>query len=67
MMAGQDVGVNRGTKASIGLWFMGKSFGLMSQATLAKTFMRSAAGNQYLDRDMIAGLVKSGTFFKHSG
>lgn len=40
MMAGQDVGVNRGTKASIGLWAMGKAFSFMSQATVVSKFMQ---------------------------
>jgi len=67
MMAGQDVGVNRGVKASIGLWAMGKAFNFMSQATVAEKFMQEAGKNKYLEKELIASLAKSGTFFKHSG
>jgi hypothetical protein len=66
MMAGQDVGVNRGLKASIGLWVMGKAVNFMSQATVAEKIMQEAGKNKYLGKDLIASLVKSGTFFKHS-
>ncbi len=66
MMAGQDVGVNRGVKASIGLWAMGKAFNFMSQATVAEKFMQEAGKNKNLGKELIASLAKSGTFFKHS-
>lgn len=66
MMAGQDVGFNRGLKASIGLWVMGKAVNFMSQATVAEKLMQEAGKNKYLGKDLIASLAKSGTFFKHS-
>ena len=49
MMAGQDVGVNRGLLASFGLWAMDKSIGLFSQATIAKKFMQAASKNTHLE------------------
>lgn len=66
MMAGQNVGVNRGMKASIGLWAMGKAFNFMSQATVAEKFMQEAGRNKHLDKETVGSLAKSGTFFKHS-
>lgn len=49
MMAGQDVGVNRGMLASMGLWAMGKAANLTSQAGMAKMFMRAASSNNHLN------------------
>lgn len=53
MMAGQDVGVNRGFKASLGLWAMGKSMNFFSQASFAKMFMQAAANNTHLKAELI--------------
>jgi pimeloyl-ACP methyl ester carboxylesterase len=66
MMAGQDVGVNRGMMASLGLWAMGKATSFSSQAGIAKMFMKAASGNTHLNRELIEELSKSGMFFKHS-
>lgn len=50
MMSGQNVGVNRGKMASIGLFFMNKSTELLSQVTMVNTFMNSATGNKHINR-----------------
>lgn len=49
MMCGQDVGVNRGKKASIGLWMMRKATNLMSQVSIAKNFLKAASANKNLN------------------
>lgn len=49
MMAGQNVGVGRSLKASIGLWFIDKSAKLLSQASLANAFLTAASKNKHLD------------------
>lgn len=66
MMAGQDVGVNRGMMASLGLWVMGSATSFSSQAGIAKMFFRAASGNTNLNVELIEDLSKSGVFFKHS-
>jgi hypothetical protein len=66
MMAGQDVGVNRGMMASVGLWVMGKAANLTSQAGMAKMFMRASSSNTHLNAEMIEELSKCGVFFRHS-
>lgn len=48
MMSGQNVGVNRGKLASVGLWFLNKSITLMSQVGIAKNFLRSSTGSKDL-------------------
>jgi alpha-beta hydrolase superfamily lysophospholipase len=48
MMSGQNVGVNRGMLASLGLWAMGKACNFFSQADIAKKFMQAAAKNTNL-------------------
>jgi len=50
MMCGQNVGVNRGKKASFGLWAMNKAMNLMSQVTIAKQFLNSTSGNKDLNK-----------------
>jgi hypothetical protein len=66
MMCGQNVGVNRSKIASIGLWFMNKSVDLLSQVTMVKTFMSSASGNKYLNKQYLDEFLKSGSYFKHA-
>ncbi len=53
MMAGQDVGVNRGKMASIGLWFIHKSVTMMSQKTLSNSMLSATSGNKYIDTEMV--------------
>jgi pimeloyl-ACP methyl ester carboxylesterase len=53
MMAGQDVGINRGVMASFGLWAMGKATSIVSQSKIAKMFMQAAASNANLNAAMI--------------
>lgn len=65
-MAGQNVGINRSAKASLGLWAMDKMGGLFSQAFFAKQFMKAASSNKHLDPNFIEDLAKSGVFFKHT-
>ena len=64
-MCGQDVGVRRGVKASIGLFFMGKSASMLSQVTMANLFM-SAMKNKHLDKGMIGEMLGTGCYFKHA-
>jgi hypothetical protein len=53
MMAGQDVGVNRGMLASFGLWGMGKAISFFSQAGIVKKFMQTASSNVHINTKMI--------------
>jgi hypothetical protein len=41
-MSGQNVGINRSTKASIGLWGMGKVLSMLSAETLVTGLIKSA-------------------------
>jgi hypothetical protein len=66
MMSGQNVGVNRGNMASIGLFFMNKSVEWLSQVAMVKTFMNSATGNKHLNQNYLDEFIKSGSYFKHA-
>lgn len=49
MMSGQNVGIGRSIKASIGLWFIDKSAKWLSQASLANAFLMTASKNKNLN------------------
>lgn len=45
---------------------MNKSVDLLSQVTMVKTFMSSASGNKYLNKQYLDEFLKSGSYFKHA-
>lgn len=65
MMSGQNVGVGRSIKASLGLWAMNKSLKWLSQATIANSFISTANSNKYLDPEKVSDLLKGGIYFRH--
>ncbi len=48
MMSGQDVGVNRGVKASLGLFFIKSSLKIFKRVGISKLFLKTAAANKHL-------------------